>query len=108
MNEFRETVSRFRNGMREEGERSACPGLQTILHRDRVAKSFRLRWAAAAAVLLLTLGAIPIYQNQQNKREAAQEQADTLLLEQINAGLSRSVPPAMEPLLGFQQAMGLR
>jgi hypothetical protein len=106
MNEFREAVSGFRNAMREEGERSVCPGLQTILHRQQVAKSFRLRWAAAAAVILLTLGAVPVYQdavykNAQKEREAAQEQADILLLEQINAGLSRSEPPAMAPLMGL-------
>jgi hypothetical protein len=102
MNEFRETVSQFRNAMRTEGEQSVCPGLQAILHRDRVSRTFRLRWAAAAAAILLTLGAVPVYQREQKERAAAREQADILLLEQINAGLSRPVSPAMEPLLGLR------
>lgn len=101
MNDFRKTVTQFRNAMREEGERNACPGLQAMLHRERAAKSFRLRWAVAAAGLLITLGAIPIYQREQSQREAAQERSDMLLLEQVNAGLSRSVSPAMAPLLGL-------
>jgi hypothetical protein len=100
MSEFKETVALFRNAMREEGERSTCPGLAAILHQERAVRSFRLRWAVAAAGLVLTLGAIPVYQRKQKQREAARERADILLLEQVNEGLSRSVSPAMAPLMG--------
>jgi hypothetical protein len=98
MSEFRETVSRFRDAVHEEAARSESPSLQAILRREHGSRSFRLRWAVAAAVLVL--GAIPVYQNEERKREAAQEESDRVLMEQVNEGLSRSVSPAMAPLMG--------
>jgi len=98
MNDFRQVVSRFREAVQREGERTEAPGLQTILTRERRAVSLRLRWAAAVVVMLAV---IPVYQNVQRQREAAQETADELLMEQVNAGLSRSVPRAMAPLLDW-------
>lgn len=102
MSEFRQTVAGFRDAMQAEGERSVAPGIGAMLEQDRVARGFRLRWAVAAVVLTLAIGSIPVYRDQQKKREAAQDQSDTLLLEQVNAGLSRSAPPALEPLIGVQ------
>jgi hypothetical protein len=101
MNDFREAIAEFRHSIHREGERNGSPGLQAILSRDRRAKGLRLRWAAAAAVALM-LAAVPTYENvQQRQREAEQEKADTLLLQQVNAGLSRSVPRAMTPLMNW-------
>ena len=64
--DFREAVARFRDALRQEGERSESPGLQAILSRDRSAKSIRPQWTrvawAAAAVVALMLGAIPAYE----------------------------------------------
>jgi hypothetical protein len=91
----------FRDAIRQEGERSESPGLQAILSRERRAKGLRLRWAAAVAVVLM-LAVIPAYENaEQTQREAEQEKADALLLEQVNAGLARSVPRAMAPLMDW-------
>lgn len=103
MKEFRETVTGFRAALREEGERSVCPGLAAILERQRRVRSQRLRWAAAAAALTLLLVVIPLYQDQQKKREAERERADRVLFEQVNEGLSHAVSPAMAPLLGMEQ-----
>jgi hypothetical protein len=101
MNDFRDTLTRFREAMRQEGERTEIPGLPAILSRDRRAKGLRLRWVVAAAAALM-LAAIPVYQNvQQRQREAEREKADVLLLRQVNAGLSRSVPRAMAPLMDW-------
>ncbi len=100
MSELRKTVARFRDAMHAEGERSASPSLQAILHREGAAKGIRLRWVVAAVAVILTLGAIPVYQQEQKQREAAQDESDRVLMEQVNAGLSRSVSPAMEPLMG--------
>jgi hypothetical protein len=61
---------------------------------------WQFRWAAAAVVLLL-LVAIPIarnWQQRQRERELARHRADEMLLQQVNAELSRSVPASMEPL----------
>lgn len=102
MKEFRETISGFRDAMRQEGERSVSPSLQLLLQREHSARGFRLRWAVATAAVLLTLGAIPVYQNEQKSRAAAQERADMLLFEQVNDSLSRSISPVMEPLLDLE------
>jgi hypothetical protein len=99
MNEFRDTLGNFRDAMHAEGEGSVSPDLPAILHREHVAKGFRLRWVVAAVAVMLTLGAIPVYQQEQKQREAAQDESDRVLMEQVNAGLARSVSPAMEPLM---------
>jgi hypothetical protein len=103
MNQFRETLARFRESVRQEGERSEIPKLRDLLERERPVRSLGLRWTdvawAAAATVALMLAAIPAYQSVQRQREIEQDKADALLLEQVNAGLSRSVPRAMEPLM---------
>ena len=104
MNGFREALAGFHDAVRQEGEQNESPGLQAILDRERSVKGLRLRWAAAAAVVLV-LSAIPAYKNaQQRQSEAEQAKADALLLEKVRAGLSRSVPRAMTPLLGWAPA----
>jgi len=100
MNDFHRGVGRFRDAMRGEGERSSSPGLQAILAREHRSSGLRLRWAATAVVVMM-LAAIPTYENVQKRQRLAEEKADALLLEQINAGLSRSVPRAMAPLLDW-------
>jgi len=52
-----------------------------------------LRWAVSAA-LLLVVAAIPVYRQRQSDRA----KADELLLEQVDAEVSRTVPSPMEPL----------
>jgi hypothetical protein len=57
-----------------------------------------LRWALAAAALLV-LAAVPIYRNAQDRQHQAEmARADALLLEQVDAEVSRAVPRPMEPL----------
>jgi hypothetical protein len=104
MNDYREAIAQFRHSIHREGERNGSPELQAILSRDRRANGLRLRWAAAA-VVALAMAAVPAYENVlQRQRDAKQEKADALLLEQVNAGLSRSVPRAMTPLMGWAPA----
>jgi hypothetical protein len=50
-----------------------------------------------AAMLLITVGAMPVYRNAQRRE---QERADSVLMEKVNAALSRPVPRALAPLLG--------
>ena len=99
--DFKEAVGRFRDAVHREGERSESPGLHALLSRERSAKGIKMRWALAA-VVGLALVAIPVYQNeQQRQREAEQEKADAVLMEQVNAGLARSVPRAMSSLMSW-------
>jgi hypothetical protein len=48
-------------------------------------------------MVAVTLGAIPIYRDAQQR---AQDRADVLLMEKVNAALSRPVPRALAPLMG--------
>ena len=58
-----------------------------------------VRWALGAAALLV-LAAVPIYRNAQDRqRQAEIARADALLLEQVDAEVSRAVPRPMEPLV---------
>lgn len=90
-----------------------CPGLPAMLARDRVRTGLRLRWALAGAMLLV-LAVLPVWrgasETREREREAAQQQAedraDELLMQQVNASLSRGVPRAMEPLLGMTVVKG--
>jgi hypothetical protein len=57
-----------------------------------------MRWALAAAALLV-LAAVPVYRSVQDRqRQAEIARADALLLEQVDAEVSRAVPRPMEPL----------
>jgi hypothetical protein len=57
----------------------------------------RLRWALVAVAMVL-LAAIPIYRSRERQRRVDASLNDAVLLEQIDAGVSRSVPAPMEPL----------
>ena len=56
------------------------------------------RWILATAAVLL-LVATPVYWNARQQHAAEQAKSDELLLERIDASLSRSVPASMEPLM---------
>jgi len=58
------------------------------------------RWTLVAATLVILAG-VPIYRNVERQRAAEQARADSLLLEQVNASLSRPVPAPLEPLLNL-------
>jgi hypothetical protein len=106
MNEIRDAIASFRSSMRHEGDQTESPGLEAILQRDAASRGPRtLRWVAVAAVVVI-LGAIPFsYQRtrEQQQRAAAQAREDALLLEKVNAGLSRTVPRSLEPLLKWEE-----
>jgi predicted anti-sigma-YlaC factor YlaD len=59
-----------------------------------------MRWAAVATAAL-ALAAMPVYRNYSRHRAELQAQADTLLLEQVSADLSRPAPEALEPLVAL-------
>jgi hypothetical protein len=106
MNNFGRAISSFKDAVQREGERAEIPSLQMIRSRGQRVKSLGMRWSVAAvAVALLALGSIPAYQSSQRlkvqQREAEQEKADALLMERVNAGLARSVPRAMTPLVDW-------
>lgn len=86
-------LEEFRSAMHAAGAHSEIPSLQAILRRESV---LQFRWAAAAMVVI-GLCSVPIYRDAQQR---TQEQADAMLMEKVNAALSRSVPRALSPLMG--------
>jgi len=80
-------------GFRASLEQLPVPAVNRIAARQALP-----RWILAAAALSL-LAAMPLYWNVRQERAAEQARADELLLQRIDAGLSRSVPASMEPLM---------
>ena len=79
----------------------ACPPTGLFLQRPSgSARRRALRWSFASATLTIAMLA-PIYWHSLEKQQRAREAADTLLLEQVNAQLSRSVPASVEPFAGL-------
>jgi hypothetical protein len=104
MNDFDDALSRFRSAIIQEGERSHIPSLQAIFELERPSIGRRLEWGAVM-LLVLAFAAIPTYLHERRlRREAAEERADAMLSEQIDAGLSRSVSRALVPLMGSARA----
>jgi hypothetical protein len=56
------------------------------------------RWIMATAALSLIVAA-PVYWSARQQRDLEQAKTDQLLLERVHAGLSRTVPASMEPLM---------
>jgi hypothetical protein len=63
-------------------------------------RTWSLRFAAVAAVLLIA-GLVPLYNIAHRPRSPVNAQADAQLLEEVDAGVSRSVPRTMEPLMAL-------
>lgn len=89
-------IALFRDSVRDCGEMYGSPEVSLASKAQSVQPS---RWAAIAAALLL-LAAIPFYTTSRDRRRAAEmARADAVLLEQVDAGISRAVPAPMEPLV---------
>jgi hypothetical protein len=80
-------------GFRSSLEQSPVPPVSYLPVRGTVP-----RWILATAAVLLLI-ATPVYWNARQQRAAEQARADELLLQRIDASLSRSVPTSMEPLM---------
>ena len=95
-------VALFRGSVRHwsDGQKGAePPAIGSILAARLGSRIQPMRWALVAAALLL-LAAVPIYRNVQvRQRQAEIATADALLLEQVDAEVSRAVPRPMEPLV---------
>jgi hypothetical protein len=96
------SLALFRGSVRHwsDGQRGAePPAVGSILPARRGSWAQPLRWALVAATLLV-LAAVPVYRNvQERQRQAEIARADALLLEQVDAEVSRAVPRPMEPLV---------
>jgi hypothetical protein len=92
---FRGSVRHWSSGQ----SRAEPPAIGSMLPARRGTWAQPMRWALVAATLLV-LAAVPIYRNAQDRqRQAEIARADALLLEQVDAEVSRAIPRPMEPLV---------
>jgi len=89
----------FRDSIRELSEARLGVGSRAAWTPPR-ARSFWnrpvMRWAAAAAAVVM-VGAIPAYKGcEDSQRRVAAAKQDAVLLQEVDAGLSRSVPQPLE------------
>jgi hypothetical protein len=101
--ELEDAIRWFRSSVHEWSRRVPLGGWEpeTAVRRSIAQPK---RWAVIAttiATTLVILAGVPIYRNVERQHAAEQAWADALLLEQVDAGLSRPVPAPMEPLLGL-------
>src|SRR5262245_19797862 len=112
---FEAPVSAFRSVMVEWSDGENVPGIEevsTLLRRPNAVISMSWRWAAVGTVVVL-LSAIPIYRQghapagtgRELSRplaiDATDPNADALLMDAVNAHLSRTIPAPMEPILAL-------
>jgi hypothetical protein len=94
---FRDSVRHWSSGQ----SRAEPPAIGSVLPARRGPRIQPMRWALVAAALVV-LAAVPIYRNVQDRqRQAEAARADALLLEQVDAEVSRAVPRPMEPLVNL-------
>jgi hypothetical protein len=99
---FQATLSLFRDSVRRWSDQHDGSEAGSVFEVGPAPSRFRTwpaRWAVAAAVLLV-VAAVPIYRSTRHSQSGVtMAQADALLLEQVDAEVSRAVPRPMEPLL---------
>jgi hypothetical protein len=95
----------FKQSMRDWAEQSATAGTADTVEivslsrpRNGLFKTLSWTWAAVAA-LVIGVGLLPLYLDARRARHDAEIAQDTLLLNQVEARLARTVPRSMEQLL---------
>ena len=85
----------------KDWSREHSPEFRKVWSAERARRGVRtlaLRWALAGLTLLVLVG-IPVQTiREREQREARANQIDAVLLEQVDAEVSRAVPAPMEPL----------
>ncbi len=97
---LKETLSTFRGAVDRWAARTPAPRTAFLTEPASPSASRPLRWALAG-VVSIALVVIPIYKNASDREREARAIEDALLLEQVQAQLSRDVPVSMEPLMNL-------
>jgi hypothetical protein len=96
-----QTLAAFRQSARQWGERELAAGVSDVwrIERARPWITFRsLRWLCAVALVFLLTGVSVVRRG--HRSEAVDSAAeDAMLLKQIDADVSQSVPDSMQPLV---------
>ncbi len=89
-----ETLSQFRGSVRAWSDRQVTAALPVA---GKPPRPQPLRWVLVLAALFV-LATVPVYRSAMDRRQAEQLRTDAILLEQVDAALSRTIPAPMEPL----------
>jgi hypothetical protein len=99
--EMQHALSDFRGSLRNWADQNpgSHPRQAFLVHRMSTASPGRiLRWSLVSAALAAA-AVVPIYRESRERERAARAAEDALLLEQVNAQLSRFMPASIEPLV---------
>jgi len=97
LSRLQDTLSDFRASVREWTHEQSAAAPFPVWRVRRGYGLPRLRWALIAAATVL-LAVIPVYRANRHQPKLDSSLDDAVLLEQIDEGVSRSVPAPMEPL----------
>ena len=97
LTELHGTLSDFRDSLRDWGAAQPDAAPRSVWLTETPHRAHRLRWALVAMAMVV-LAAIPVYRSHEEQRRLDTSLEDAVLLEQIDAGVSRSVPVPMQPL----------
>ena len=101
LSRVRETLAVFRHSVQQwadENGATRVPDGEFLRHESFGWRKGPVRWAfAAAAVIILIV--VPLYENVRDRHREADTSEDAVLLEQVNAHLSRTVASPIEPFM---------
>ena len=103
---FHDPVATFRTVMQEWSDRESIPRLAEVssfLTRPRRFSNPFWRWAPVGMALMMLTG-IPIYMQQRKLQQSKAEESarrDALLMDAMNAHLSRTIPAPMAPIMAL-------
>jgi hypothetical protein len=101
LSRVRQTLLAFSHSVRHwaEAHTSTCvPDSEFLRNRASAWRMGPLRWALAAAAVIILI-VVPLYKNAGHRYREADSSEDAVLLEQVNAHLSRTVASPIEPFM---------
>jgi hypothetical protein len=101
LSRVQETLLAFSHSVRHwaEAHTSTCvPDSEFLRNRPSIRRMGPLRWALAAAAVIILI-VVPLYKNAGHRYREADSSEDAVLLEQVNAHLSRTVASPIEPFM---------
>src|SRR5262249_20923775 len=82
----------------DENGATRVPDGEFLRHESSARRKGPVRWALVAAAVIILI-VVPLYENVRERHRDADTAEDVVLLEQVNAHLSRTVASPMEPFM---------
>jgi hypothetical protein len=101
LSRVRETLAVFRYSVQkwaDENGATRVPDSEFLRNEASAWRKGPVRWALVAAAVIILI-VVPLYENVRDRHREADTSEDAVLLEQVNAHLSRTVASPMEPFM---------